>query len=101
MGQTGELVAARLGQAVVLPRNAAFRRLPSHGDGTCTFQAIELRRLKMERYLETFSAPSPAGPPRQYYRLTDRGRERLTAVEAEWVEAVRAVDRCLYKGVTS
>ena len=60
-----------------------------------------LRRLKMERYLETFSAPSPAGPPRQYYRLTARGRERLTALEAEWSEAVRAVDRCLYKGVTS
>ena len=43
-----------------------------------------LRRLKTDGYLETFTAPSPAGPPRQYYRLTTAGRKRVAALEREW-----------------
>jgi PadR family transcriptional regulator len=54
-----------------------------------------LRRLKMDRHLETFAVESPAGPPRQYYRLTTLGRQRLAALEHEWGELVRAVERCL------
>ena len=54
-----------------------------------------LRRLKTEGYLETSMVESPAGPPRQYYRLTAPGRRRLTALEADWGEMVRAVARCL------
>ena len=57
-----------------------------------------LRRLKADRHLETFTTESPAGPPRQYYRLTALGRRRLAAVEDEWVEMVRAVERVLNKG---
>ncbi len=60
-----------------------------------------LRRLKADRHLETFAAESPAGPPRQYYRLTARGRQRLAALEQEWAEMVLAVDRCLSKGVAA
>jgi PadR family transcriptional regulator, regulatory protein PadR len=52
-----------------------------------------LRRLKVDHYLETFTKESPAGPPRQYYRLTAEGRRRLGAIEKDWVEMVRAVDR--------
>jgi PadR family transcriptional regulator PadR len=54
-----------------------------------------LRRLKADRNLETFSVDSPAGPPRQYYRLTARGRQRLAALEMEWSEMASAVERCL------
>lgn len=54
-----------------------------------------LRRLKGDRYLETYSVDSPAGPPRQYYRITARGRHRLTVIEKEWTEMARAVHRCL------
>jgi PadR family transcriptional regulator PadR len=54
-----------------------------------------LRRLKTGGYLETSTVESPAGPPRQYYRLTAPGRRRLTALEADWGEMVRAVARCL------
>ena len=57
-----------------------------------------LRRLKTDRHLETYMTESPAGPPRQYYRLTAQGRRRLAALEAEWGEMVRAVARCLSKG---
>ena len=60
-----------------------------------------LRRLKGDRHLETFAAESPAGPPRQYYRLTAKGRERLTALKGEWAEMVLAVERCLRRGVAA
>jgi PadR family transcriptional regulator PadR len=56
-----------------------------------------LRRLKADRYLETFSRESPAGPPRQYYRLTTEGRRRLAAIEREWSEMVLAVERAIVK----
>ena len=52
-----------------------------------------LRRLKTDHYLETFTRESPAGPPRQYYRLTPEGRRRLAALEREWGEMVGAVER--------
>lgn len=52
-----------------------------------------LRRLKVDRHLETFARDSPTGPPRQYYRLTASGRRRLASLEAEWDAMVQAVDR--------
>lgn len=57
-----------------------------------------LRRLKADDYLETFTRESPAGPPRQYYRLTLEGRRRLGAIEKDWSEMVRAVERAVGKG---
>ena len=57
-----------------------------------------LRRLKADRHLDTFSVDSPAGPPRQYYRLTAQGQRRLAALEKEWDAMVRAVDRCVVAG---
>ncbi len=60
-----------------------------------------LRRLKTDRHLETFAVESPAGPARQYYRLTAQGRQRLAALEHEWGALVGAVGRCLKKGVTA
>ena len=59
-----------------------------------------LRRLKTDNHLETFAVESPTGPPRQYYRITARGRQRLTALETEWTDMARAVERCLSKGAT-
>jgi PadR family transcriptional regulator PadR len=60
-----------------------------------------LRRLKSDVQLETFTAESPAGPPRQYYRLTALGRRRLAALEKEWDELARAVESCMNKGGAS
>lgn len=57
-----------------------------------------LRRLKADHHLETFTRESPAGPPRQYYRLTTEGRRRLVAIERDWGEMVRAVERVSVKG---
>jgi PadR family transcriptional regulator PadR len=57
-----------------------------------------LRRLKTDRYLAADFVESPIGPPRQYYRLTARGQERLAALEIEWAAVARAVEHCLSKG---
>ena len=57
-----------------------------------------LRRLKTDKYLETFSVESSAGPPRQYYRLTQRGQRRLSSIETEWTDIAHAVARCMNGG---
>lgn len=54
-----------------------------------------LRRLKADGLLETFMEESPAGPPRQYYRLSASGRKRLGALQKEWEAMTEAVDRCM------
>jgi PadR family transcriptional regulator PadR len=60
-----------------------------------------LRRLKAEGLLDTFMQESPAGPPRQYYRLTADGRRRLATLEKEWAAMVTAVERATRTGVES
>lgn len=57
-----------------------------------------LRRLKSDQHLETYAVDSPTGPPRQYYRLTPRGREQLATLQKEWTQMADAVARCLAKG---
>jgi PadR family transcriptional regulator PadR len=59
-----------------------------------------LRRLKTDKHLETYSVDSPNGPPRQYYRITARGRQRLALLETEWTEMAAAVERCLNGGAS-
>lgn len=60
-----------------------------------------LRRLKTEGLLDTFMQESPAGPPRQYYRLTADGKRRLSTLEKEWDAMVNAVARATRIGVES
>lgn len=57
-----------------------------------------LRRLKADGLLDTFTRESPAGPARQYYRLTPDGRKRLLALAKEWTAVVGAVAQCMRKG---
>ena len=59
-----------------------------------------LRRLKSDGQLETFEAPSPTGPPRQYYRLTAAGHARLLTLQSEWSALASAVDAYLNPGDT-
>lgn len=35
---------------------------------------------------------SPQGPPRKYYSITDKGREVLAQMDAEWTDIVRTID---------
>ena len=80
---------ARYGYDIV----SRLERLGPRAAGENTVYPL-LRRLKADRQLETFTEQSPAGPPRQYYRLTAQGRRRLAALESEWEAMVLAVDRC-------
>ena len=43
-----------------------------------------LSRLTREGWVRVRAAPSPAGPPRRYYRLTALGRARLRQMEEYW-----------------
>ncbi|MGE5559687.1 MAG: PadR family transcriptional regulator [Chloroflexota bacterium] len=52
-----------------------------------------LRRLRNDGWLATSWQESPAGPPRQYYSLTDNGARALAAFRAEWRQLVEAVER--------
>ncbi len=58
-----------------------------------------LRRLKTDGLLATFTRESASGPPRQYYRVTQRGLERLKAIEREWAAMTDAVERCGREGM--
>lgn len=59
-----------------------------------------LRRLKTEKFLDASMVESPSGPPRQYFRLSARGRQRLTDLQNEWTELAQAMERCLAKGAS-
>ena len=56
-----------------------------------------LARLAEDALVKVRTAPSPAGPPRRYYRLTPTGQTRLREMFAYWKEIRMAVDK-LYKG---
>lgn len=45
-----------------------------------------LRRLTEENYFETYLRESSAGPPRKYYRITERGQEAQKQLLTEWKE---------------
>ncbi|MBB6019859.1 PadR family transcriptional regulator PadR [Paenibacillus sp. JGP012] len=57
-----------------------------------------LRRLVNEGYCTTYLQESSEGPPRKYYRLSDKGREYMTALSAEWNAFVRSVTNLMEEG---
>src|SRR6188508_674452 len=50
-----------------------------------------LARLAKERLLAIRNEPSPAGPPRRYYRLTPLGERRLAEMRNVWKLVSRSV----------
>ena len=45
-----------------------------------------LRKLASSGEVSTYLKESSGGPPRKYYSLTDKGRERLSKDKEEWKE---------------
>ena len=45
-----------------------------------------LRKLASSGEVSTYLQESTSGPPRKYYKLTDKGRERLDNDMKEWKE---------------
>jgi PadR family transcriptional regulator PadR len=75
------------GYQIVTEMSAA----PQLASGEGTIYPL-LRRLKHDGYVETYWEESDAGPPRQYYRVTPRGRTALRTMRAEWDTLVEAMD---------
>ena len=54
-----------------------------------------LARMEKAGLLSSFKAPSPEGPPRKYYELTEAGTQELIAGAAEWHSVSGQVGRLL------
>ena len=54
-----------------------------------------LRALSADGFLRSRIAPSDAGPPRRYYRITKEGRALLEQWSAAWSQTRDFVDRFL------
>ena len=57
-----------------------------------------LSRLTSDGYVRVRAAPSPAGPPRRYYRLTPLGVARLREMEGYWEEIQQSINALLKGG---
>lgn len=51
-----------------------------------------LSKLRREELVDYEWQESAAGPPRKYYRLTDKGRTRLAALSAYWRDLNQTLD---------
>ena len=54
-----------------------------------------LRRLKNDGYVSTYLKESSEGPPRKYYRLTQKGEETRAAQMADWHAFINGIGRIL------
>jgi PadR family transcriptional regulator PadR len=55
-----------------------------------------LARLAKDGLLAVRVAPSPAGPPRRYYRLTAQGRRHFAQMQSYWKELDASVNRLVF-----
>jgi PadR family transcriptional regulator PadR len=63
------------------------RRLEVAGFGTVSYGTVYplITRLHRLGLVANVMEPSPSGPPRKIYRLTDAGRDRLSAWREQWI----------------
>lgn len=59
-----------------------------------------LRRFRTEGYVTTYLEESQEGPPRKYYKLTDRGKEVFEELELEWASFIDGVNNILRGEIT-
>lgn len=57
-----------------------------------------LSRLRRDGMVDTTWRESPVGPPRRYYRLTNKGDAALRSFIEQWESFRHAVDRVLKEG---
>ncbi len=51
-----------------------------------------LTRLRRDGYLKVRAVPSPDGPPRRYFSLSENGRLRLTGMNTRWDSLVNVIE---------
>lgn len=54
-----------------------------------------LKRLKDDNSITSYLVESSEGPPRKYYSITDSGREKKNALEAQWIAFYKSINRIL------
>ena len=54
-----------------------------------------LRRLNKEGYFDTYLKESIEGPPRKYYKITEKGKGQYDLLAREWTEFAEAVDKII------
>ena len=54
-----------------------------------------MRRMQSDGLVATYLVESSSGPPRKYYKLTERGRDTFTAQQSEWTAFSDAVNDIL------
>ena len=54
-----------------------------------------LRRFRSEGYVTTYLKESQEGPPRKYYKLTDRVKKLFEELDIEWENFVNGVNNIL------
>jgi len=73
------------------------RRLDTAGFGTVSYGTVYplITRLHRLGLVAHAPQPSPSGPSRKVYRLTDTGHDRLRGWREQWVQFVRVVNATL------
>ncbi|GAA0431064.1 PadR family transcriptional regulator [Lentibacillus halophilus] len=56
-----------------------------------------LLRMQKDNLIEGSMQPSPSGPNRKYYHLTDKGADALGLFKTHWEDIQRPVDQLLKK----
>lgn len=54
-----------------------------------------MKRLKDGGMIESYIVESSEGPPRKYYRITEKGKEELERLSKEWFEFTESVNALL------
>ncbi|MFC4040105.1 PadR family transcriptional regulator [Dactylosporangium siamense] len=73
------------------------RRLDTAGFGAVSYGTVYplITRLHRLGLVANALEPSPTGPPRKVYRLTDTGHERLSAWREQWIQFAGVVNATL------
>lgn len=59
-----------------------------------------LRKLAKEEYFTTYLQESSEGPPRKYYKLTEKGRVYLYELVKEWKDFSNGVNQLIQEGMS-
>lgn len=54
-----------------------------------------LRRFRKDGYVTTYLQESPEGPPRKYYKITDKGQNAFNELMDEWEAFIVGVNKII------
>jgi PadR family transcriptional regulator PadR len=87
-------VLALLSRGDAYAYDIASRLAKGIGMGEGTIYPL-MRRMQTDGLVETYLVESTSGPPRKYYKLTDRGRDSFSSQKSEWADFSAAVNDIL------